>query len=123
MAARLRDATADLAVDVELVELVELATAAAARRPLAILFSADVYAFDPHEFDALARSVGARRLLVEDGEPTERLEARLLGALREAPTSREEPREPEARESPKSSGVRWVAARDATVVKASSYAR
>jgi hypothetical protein len=117
--ARLRDASAELDVALEVVELVEVATSAALLRPLALLISSDVYAFDPDEFDALARSVGARRILVEDSEPCHKLEARLAAALGQAAEQSDEL--PALASTQRAhSGVRWVAARGAGMARASN---
>ncbi len=116
LVAHLRDATADLPVDVDLVEVVELANAATLTRPRAILFMVDTYAFDPDAFDALTSSVGARRILVEEDETYEHLESLLAGALGE-PAHREAREEPQAPVTPNRSGVRWTAARGVEVVR------
>jgi hypothetical protein len=98
-------------VDLEAVELVDFAAAAASLRPLVILISSDIYAFDPTELDAVARSVGAARVLVELEEPCDRLVARISDALAEARGTRNHP--PAApvtiRARRPSSGIRWTA--------------
>jgi hypothetical protein len=58
-----------------------VATAAARWRPLAIIVTHDVYAFDEREFDALAKDVGARLLAIPTDLPIEQLRHRLLAAL------------------------------------------
>lgn len=99
-------------VEIEAVELVELADAVGEMRPLVLLIAADIYGFDPDEFDALARAVGAVRLLVELTEPCTRFEARLLRALRDARIARSqaasEPVTTRGKRRP-SSGIRWTA--------------
>jgi hypothetical protein len=47
-------------------DLAQAPTIAARFRPLAIVIPEDLYEFDPQEFDALARDVGASVLRVED---------------------------------------------------------
>jgi hypothetical protein len=59
------------------------ATVVAERRPLVIVIPQDVYEFDPHEFDALARDVSASLLRVDDGVSEAMLEM-LLGPALEA---------------------------------------
>lgn len=68
-------------------ELAQAPTLAAAKRPLCIVIPEDLYEFDPQEFDALARDVGASLLRVEDGIPEEMLEM-LLGAAVDAAMGR-----------------------------------
>lgn len=65
----------------------QAATTVAKVFPFAIVMSEDVYVFDPHEFDALARDVKAKLVQVPGGkagvEPTARLlRAPLVSALR-----------------------------------------
>jgi hypothetical protein len=98
-------------VELELAELLTLAATAASARPLALLISADLYSFDPEEFDALARTVGAARILVEDSEPIDRLTDRLReavesGASAGASMSRDAA---PVMQLPKRSGIRWSA--------------
>ena len=110
-----RAAAGLVSVELEPAEFLSLANAAAALRPLAILISADLYGFDPDEFDALARAVGACRVLVEEGEPL----TRLVGRLREVVKAQQEIRAREAtdpaaarRRDPirRRSGIRWTEA-------------
>src|SRR5689334_15965446 len=56
-------------------------------RPLVIVLLEDVYAFDPEQFDALAKSVGAVVVTLPGEEVGEsQLESRLLAAVAEALT-------------------------------------
>jgi hypothetical protein len=123
--AHCRAAAGLVSVELEPAEFLALANAAAELRPLAILISADLYAFDPDEFDALARAVGARRVVVEDGEPLNRL----VGRLREVVKAQQESRAHEATELaeplrrgpiPGHSGFRWTAAAEACSPDASA---
>ena len=68
-------------------ELAQAPTVAAQRRPLAIVIPEDLYEFDPHEFDALARDVGASLLRVEEDIQPEIFEM-LLSAAVDAAMSR-----------------------------------
>jgi hypothetical protein len=62
-------------------ELAETATQAARWRPFAIVVIEDVYAFDRGEFEALARDVGARLVVVpNDDTPADALSAKLRAA-------------------------------------------
>jgi hypothetical protein len=109
--ARCREAARRLHVEVDAVEVLELASVVGYLRPLVVLFEAQVYGFDPVEFDAVARSVSATRLLVEMAEPLERLKGRIADAMAEAAAARS--REPQApvtlRGRRPSSGIRWKA--------------
>jgi hypothetical protein len=105
--ARCRDAATAVGVDLEPVALVSLARAAATMRPVALLISADVYGFDPGEFDALALSVGAARVLVEAREPVSALAARLARALDEGLPAAAEPRAASGAPPRRTSGIRW----------------
>ena len=93
-------------IGLEAGDLFSLAETAASLRPHALLLSRDVYAFDPEEFDALALSIGAQRLLVEDGEPVERLADRLREALATVVAS-EPPTSAGTTKPRRSSGIRW----------------
>ena len=62
-------------------------TLVAERRPLVIVLPQEVYAFDPLEFDALARDVGASLLRVGDDTPEAVLEM-LLGPALDAALAR-----------------------------------
>lgn len=68
-------------------EVSSAATMVAARQPLVIVLVEDVYAFDPDEFDALARDVRASLLRVEDDIAEAKLEL-LLGAAIDAAIER-----------------------------------
>lgn len=68
-------------------EVSNAATTVAARQPLVIVVVEDVYAFDPGEFDALARDVRASLLRVEDDIAEATLEL-LLGAAIDATLER-----------------------------------
>lgn len=68
-------------------ELAQAPTIAAQRRPLAIVIPEDLYEFDPREFDALARDVGASILRVEEDIDPATFET-LLGAAVDAAMSR-----------------------------------
>jgi hypothetical protein len=107
--ARCREAARRLHVELDVVEVLELAGVVGELRPLVVLFDAQVYGFDPPEFDAVARSVGACRLLVELDEPLERLRVRIADAMAEAAATRSrEPPEPVTlRGRRPSSGIRW----------------
>lgn len=112
-----RDAARHVGVDLEAVELTSFAASAASLRPLVVMIAADLYSFDPEEFDALARAVGATRLLVEVGEPRVRLFVRLADALRtviQSRTQKREPEDPVPRRRRPSSGIRWRAVDDGT---------
>jgi hypothetical protein len=63
------------------------ATAVAEQRPLVIVIPQDIYEFDPNEFDALARDVGASLLRVDDDVSEPMLEM-LLGPALEAGVER-----------------------------------
>lgn len=99
--AHCRAAAGLVSVELESAEFLALANAAAELRPLAILISADLYSLDPDEFDSLARAVGARRMLVEDGEPLHLLVARLRDVVKAQQEIRaREAREPARRHDP-----------------------
>jgi hypothetical protein len=83
---RCREATSGGVAAVEACDVGSVATQAARWRPLVIVVTDDVYAFDRLEFDALARDVGARILALPSEElSTEALKSRLLAALLTAP--------------------------------------
>ena len=107
--ARCRDAAVLVGVDLEPVALVSLARAAATQRPLALMIAMDVYAFDPDEFDALALSVGAARLLVDMREPSDRLAARLAEAIGDRLETAPAPRAMSSAPPRSTSGIRWRA--------------
>lgn len=65
--------------------LTDATTTAAQTRPLVLVMSEDVYAFDPEAFDALARDVRARLLRVEAKTPdADELKDRLVALMEEA---------------------------------------
>jgi hypothetical protein len=116
---RCRRAAARIPVHLEPSDLLTVAGRVACIHPLAVLIAVDVYAFDPEELDALARSVAAHRLLVDEHEPLDRLAARLGEAVRERSAMRTQDtvRPPPRSTSPRS-GIRWTAtARDLPVAK------
>lgn len=68
---------------IEECEVEQLTTAAATLRPWAIVMNETTYAFDPEEFDALARDVGGRIVRLPDFEaPLDELEAWLSERFR-----------------------------------------
>jgi hypothetical protein len=109
---RCRTVAAQIPVALEPSDLLSVAGTVASLRPLALLIAADLYSFDPDELDALACSVGARRVLVEEDEPIDRLEKRIGQAVREciAIRTRDTVRPPPRSMAP-SSGFRWTAAK------------
>lgn len=82
--ARCWDALSGLGVMVRDCEPAIAATLAAARQPLAIVVSNDIYAADPEELQALARDVRATLLLVDEGASESELASSLVGAVRAA---------------------------------------
>jgi hypothetical protein len=123
--ARCREAAARLLVDLVAVDLLAIAGTMAAQRPLVMLVAADLYGFDPEEFDALAQSVSARRLLVEEGEPVERLAARLAETVNESARNRAaaEARLTKPAPPPRKSGgsgIRWTSVGAARIEPAGS---
>ncbi|WP_437768597.1 hypothetical protein WMF27_12710 [Sorangium sp. So ce281] len=62
-------------------DLAALTNTAVERKPLALLFPDDIYAFDSAEFDALARDIQAAVVTLEPGVTDEVIEARLAEAL------------------------------------------
>jgi hypothetical protein len=119
---RCRRAAARIPADLEPSDLLTVAGRVASIHPLAVLIAVDVYAFDPEELDALARSVGAHRLLVDEHEPIDRLAARLGEAVRErsAIRTRDSVRPPPRSVAPRS-GIRWAATgQDLPVAKVAS---
>jgi hypothetical protein len=110
--ARCRAAAARVSLELETGDLLSIIEMAASLRPIALLVDADVYGFDPGEFDALARSVGAQRVVVGDQEPMERLVERLglaLTASSRSVSERVEGPTSSKRTAPRS-GIRWTAA-------------
>src|SRR5262245_6320239 len=83
------DAAAAAAVGVKECDLARLATQAALWRPLVIILPRDLYDFDPSEFDALAKDVGARLVtLVSEDVTIEELEREMVHAVEEAERDR-----------------------------------
>jgi hypothetical protein len=72
------------AARVESCSLDQAATQVATWRPFALLVPEELYEFDPREFRALARDVGATLVTVPDPLPEERARAALVPALRDA---------------------------------------
>jgi len=66
------------------VELSEATTVVAECRPFAVLIPDDVFAFDPNEFEALARDVGAEVIAYDGSASPDAIRAALLPKLREA---------------------------------------
>jgi hypothetical protein len=66
------------------VELKAAATAIAEARPFAVLVPTDLFEFDPSEFVALARDVGAMVIAYDAEEPLDALRAFLVPKLRAA---------------------------------------
>jgi hypothetical protein len=108
--ARCRAAAARFSLGVETGDLLSIIEMAASLRPIALLVDADIYGFDPGEFDALALSVGARCILIDDEEPLDQLVER-LGRLMTAsgPAVAKDGPTPSRRGSPRS-GIRWASA-------------
>jgi hypothetical protein len=82
LAARCRD----LCIRARVILLVEsdlaaLTNTAVERKPLALLFPDDIYAFDSAEFDALARDIQSTVVMLEPDITDEVLEARFTEAL------------------------------------------
>jgi hypothetical protein len=84
LVARCAEAIAPLGLALQACGFLEAATMAAERRPLAIVVVEDVYAFDPDEFDALARDVRASLVRVEEGITVPKLELILEAAVDDA---------------------------------------
>jgi hypothetical protein len=66
------------------VELKDAATVIAELRPFAVLVPTVLFEFDPSEFVALARDVGAMVVAYDSDEPIDALEAFLVPRLRTA---------------------------------------
>ncbi len=112
--ARCREAAASIPIDLEAGDVLSLAWLATSLRPLAVLVNADLYGFDPEEFDALTRSVGARRILVEEDEPVDCLAVRIAEAVGASATARALDAGPPSRASgAPCSGIRWKAVKQA----------
>jgi hypothetical protein len=69
---------------VEISDVKSIATRVAAERPFAIVIEEDVFAFDPNEFEALGRDVGAEIVTVPAEAVHDVLISRLLPALKGA---------------------------------------
>jgi len=82
--ARCWDALSSLGVMVRDCEPALAATLAAARQPLAIVVSTEVYDADPEELEALARDVRATLLRIDEGASGRELSETLVGAVRAA---------------------------------------
>jgi hypothetical protein len=82
---RCRRAVARLGVVIEPSQLSNFTTSAARCRPLVMVVLADVYQFDPGEFELLVRDVGSVSLVIEDEDLAyQELERRLSEAVRSA---------------------------------------
>ena len=90
LVARCAEAAESLALALQEGGFLAAATIAAERRPLAIVMTEDVYAFDPDAFDALARDVRASLVRVEEDIPTAKLELILEVAIEDAARRRRE---------------------------------
>jgi hypothetical protein len=90
LVARCLRALEGIGVALRTCDFLNAATVAAERRPLALLILEDLYAFDPHEFDALARDVRASLVRVEDGIAVAKLEMLLAAAIDRAAAERGE---------------------------------
>jgi hypothetical protein len=77
-------------------DLAALTNTAVERKPLAILFPDDIYAFDSAEFDALARDIQASVVTLEPNITDEVVEARLAEAILRAELLRQ-PEQPSSR--------------------------
>jgi hypothetical protein len=69
---------------VEVADVKNIATRVAAERPFAIVLEEDVFAFDPREFEALGKDVGAEIVTVPAEAAHDALLSRLLPALKGA---------------------------------------
>ena len=78
------EASRFLAVRLEVTEVNSVATSAARLRPFAIILEEDVFAFDPNEFTALARDVGAEVITVSASMVRDELLGVLLPRLKTA---------------------------------------
>jgi hypothetical protein len=98
LVARCVQALGGIGVALRTCDFLNAATVAAERRPLALVILEDLYAFDPYEFDALARDVRASLVRVEDGIAVPKLEMLLAAAIDTAAADRGEllPAWPEA---------------------------
>jgi hypothetical protein len=69
---------------IEVASVQDATTVVAAQRPFAIVLDEDVFAFDPQEFQALGRDVGAQIITVSGQAPHDALMSRLLPELKAA---------------------------------------
>ncbi len=90
LVARCAQALAGIGVALRTCDFLNAATAVAERRPLALVLPDDLYAFDPEEFDALARDVRASLVRVEDEIVVAKLELLLTAAIDDAAARRGE---------------------------------
>ncbi len=88
LVARCVQALEGIGVALRTCDFLNAATVAAERRPLALVMLEDLYAFDPLEFDALARDVRASLVRVEDGITVPKLEMLLAAAIDTAAAER-----------------------------------
>ena len=98
LVARCARALEGIGVALRTCDFLNAATAVAERRPLAMVLPDDLYAFDPDEFDALARDVRASLVRVESDIAVPMLELLLTAAIDAAAARRGEllPAWPEA---------------------------
>jgi hypothetical protein len=111
LVARCAEALQALGVAVRECGFIGAATAVAEQRPLVMVLVDDVYSFDPDEFDALARDVGASLVRVEEHIPVAKLEMLLEVALDVAAQRRQRPPDPFPAVAPPSSSRRDAAPR------------
>ena len=90
LVARCARALEGIGVGLRTCDFLNAATAVAERRPLALVLLEDLYAFDPDEFDALARDVTASLIRVEDDIAVAKLELLLAAAIDRAAAERGE---------------------------------
>ena len=90
LVARCAQAIQPLGLALQECGFIAAATMAAERRPLAIVMTEDLYAFDPEELDALARDVRASLVRIEEDITVAKLELILEAAVDEAARQRRE---------------------------------
>ena len=73
---------------IEAADMSNAATMAARHRPMVLVLTEDLFAFDPEEFEALARDVRGRLVRVTDDITQIELNTRVSRALQEARTLR-----------------------------------
>ena len=102
LVARCARALEGIGVALRTCDFLNAATAVAERRPLAMVLPNDLYAFDPQEFDALARDVRSSLVRVEDDIQVAMLELLLTAAIDAAAARRDDisPVWAEAKEGP-----------------------